>query len=161
MFRPMRRARQQLPESEAIRILEQGSNGVLAVLGDDGYPYAVPLNYVYADGRIWVHCARAGHKLDAIRRCDRVSFCVVAEDAVVPERLLTRYRSVVAFGRARVLADAEDIRRAARRLGLKYSSDAAYIDREIERDWAALACVEIKIEHLTGKEALELTNERP
>ena len=68
MFRPMRRGKQLLPPEESIQILEQGTSGVLAVAGDAGYPYAVPLSYVYMDGKLYFHCAKSGHKLDAIRR---------------------------------------------------------------------------------------------
>ena len=73
MFRDIRRGRQALPEAESLAILERGSHGVLAVLGDGGYPYAVPLNYVYEGGAIYFHCARAGHKYDAVMACPRAS----------------------------------------------------------------------------------------
>jgi len=160
MFRSMRRAGQQLSAEETERVLTEGRTGVLAVLGDEGYPYAVPLNYVYRDGRIIFHCARSGHKMDALRGCDKVSFCVIEADEVVPERLLTRFRSAIAFGRARVLEDPAEIRAAARLFGLKYNPDAEAIEKEIDREWPALACVEIAIEHMTGKEAQELSRER-
>ena len=85
MFRELRRGRQALPEAESLAILERGSHGVLAVLGDGGYPYAVPLNYVYEGGAIYFHCARAGHKYDAVMACPRASFCVIDRSDVVPE----------------------------------------------------------------------------
>lgn len=160
MFRSMRRAGQQLSAEETERVLTEGRTGVLAVLGDEGYPYAVPLNYVYRDGRIIFHCAKSGHKMDALRGCDKVSFCVIEADEVAPERLLTRFRSAIAFGRARVLEDPAEIRAAARLFGLKYNPDAEAIEKEIDREWPALACVEIAIEHMTGKEAQELSRER-
>ena len=69
-FRPMRRIRQQLTEEENEQILRRGSSGVLAVLGDGGWPYTVPMNYVWLNGAVYLHCAFAGHKLDAIRNCD-------------------------------------------------------------------------------------------
>lgn len=84
MFREMRRKRQQLTEAECIEILKRNTSGVLAVSGDNGYPYAVPLNYVYDGGSVYFHCAKSGHKLDAIRTCDKVSLCVVEQDLVVP-----------------------------------------------------------------------------
>ncbi len=160
MFRKMRRFKQQLPDEEAVRILENEKTGVLAVLGDDGYPYTVPLNYVYSGGKIYFHGAKEGHKLDAIRNCDKASFCVIAQDDVVAERLLTHFRSVIAFGRVRVLETDEEIYQAARLLGLKYNSDSDFIEKEIKREWAGLACIEFTPEHITGKEALELTKER-
>ena len=85
MFRAMRRKRQQLSREEAEAILERGTSGVLAVAGDNGYPYAVPLSYVYQDGKLWFHCAKSGHKLDAVRREEKASFCVIDQDLVVPE----------------------------------------------------------------------------
>ena len=77
MFREMRRKRQLLPQEQALEILENNTSGVLALSGDGGYPYAVPMSYVYNDGKIYFHCAKAGHKIDAIRSCDKASFCVV------------------------------------------------------------------------------------
>ena len=100
MFRDMRRTKQLLPAEEAEDILRQASAGVLAVSGDNGYPYAVPLSYAYADDKLYFHLATSGHKLDGIRRNEKVSFCVIAQDEVVPERFATDYRSVIAFGRA-------------------------------------------------------------
>lgn len=89
MFREMRRKRQLLAEAETIQIFERGTSGVLALSGDEGYPYAVPLSYVYADGRIIFHGAKSGHKIDAIRGCEKASFCVIDRDQVVPEEYTT------------------------------------------------------------------------
>ena len=121
-FRPMRRKRQQLSDAEAADILRHATSGVLALLGDEGYPYAVPLSYVFvelpseADGqsaealglparRLIFHSAVAGHKVDAIRSCPKASFCVVEQDQVSEERFTTLFRSAIAFGRIRILAD--------------------------------------------------------
>lgn len=160
MFREMRRQRQQLSAAETEALLREGKSGVLGVVGDDGYPYTVPVNYVYEAGKLYFHCARAGHKLDAIRRCEKVSFCVVARDEVVSEELTTHFRSVIVFGRARVLESDEEIFRAAERLGLKFNPDRARVEGAIRNEWRALCCVEITVEHATGKEAVELTRER-
>ena len=103
MFRKMRRNRQMLTEEECIRILETDSSGVLAVLGDDDYPYAVPLSFVYADRKLYFHCALSGHKLDAIQRHAKVSFCVIHQDQIVPEEYTTYFQSVIAFGRIKIL----------------------------------------------------------
>ncbi len=160
MFRAMRRSRQQLSEEETLRILEEGQTGVLGVCGDDGYPYTVPVNYVFQAGKIFIHGAKSGHRMDAIRRCPKVSFCVIAEDRVVQEELTAYFRSVVAFGRARVLEEEEEIRQAAMLLGLKYNSDRALVEREIRKEIRALGCVEITVEHMAGKEAIELVRMR-
>ena len=95
MFRPMRRARQQLSQEQAREIMERGRTGVLALLGDQGYPYALPINYVWHEGRIYFHCAREGHKLDAIAACPKVSLCVVDRDQVQPEKFTTLYLSLI------------------------------------------------------------------
>ncbi len=161
MFREMRRKKQLLPEEEAIAILKEGTSGVLALSGDDGYPYAVPISYVYEGGKLWFHCAKSGHKLDAIRREPKASFCVTAQDKVVPEEYTTYFRSVIAFGTIRVL-EGEEMRPAIERLALKYSPLESEESRreEIEKTWKALCILELEVEHLTGKEAIELTRQR-
>ena len=162
MFRPMRRARQALSPQECQDILRRGTSGVLALAGDDGYPYAVPLSYVYAGGKLYFHCAKAGHKLDAIARNPRASFCVVGQDIVAPLEYTTHYRSVIAFGRMTLVEDAEEARSALEQLGLKYApmdsaqNRAAYI----EQDWDGVQVLSLTIEHLTGKECIELTRQR-
>ncbi len=158
MFRKMRRHQQQLSAQETDAILRRCTSGVLAVAGDDGYPYAVPLSYVYRDGVIWFHGAVVGHKLDALARSDKVSFCVIDRDEVIPEKLTSAYRSVIAFGRARVLEDEAEIRRAARWLGEKYDpTDRSGMDREIDGALSRMRIIRLDIEHMTGKEGRELT----
>ncbi len=161
MFREMRRKKQLLPEEEAIAILKEGTSGVLALSGDDGYPYAVPISYVYEGGKLWFHCAKSGHKLDAIRREPKASFCVTAQDKVVPEEYTTYFRSVIAFGTIREL-EGEEKRPAIEHLALKYSPLESEESRreEIEKTWKALCILELEVEHLTGKEAIELTRQR-
>ena len=98
MFREMRRKRQALPQEGMDAVLQKGTSGVLAVSGDHGYPYAVPLSYVYDGKALYFHCAKAGHKLDGIRRDAKASFCVIDQDQVVPEEYTTYFRSVIVFG---------------------------------------------------------------
>ena len=158
MFREMRRKRQALDRARCEEILLRGSCGVLAVAGDDGYPYAVPLSYVYAGGKLYFHSAKAGHKTDAVRRCPKASFCVVGADRVVPAEYTTYFRSAIAFGTVRILEDDGEKRAAIELLARKYHPDdtaerrAAFIDRE----WTLLAVWEMTIDHLSGKEAREL-----
>lgn len=157
MFREMRRKRQQLPEREAEEILRRGSSGVLAVSGDEGYPYTVPVNFAYESGRIYFHCALKGHKLDAIASNEKVSFCVVDQDEVVPEQFTDYYRSAVAFGRAAVVVEAGEKEHAMDLLVRKYAAEfeeegAQYIARE----WNALCVVRVQVERLTAKACREL-----
>ena len=161
-FRQMRRKKQQLTEEDCIAVLEKNSSGVLAVLGDGDYPYAVPLSYVYDDGAIYFHCAKSGHKLDAIEKCAKVSFCVVDQDMVVPEEYTTYFRSVIAFGQARILEDDKEIRDAIERLAKKYAPEDDEENRNyfIEKEYSLLCMVKIEIDHMTGKEAIELVKDR-
>lgn len=161
MFREMRRIRQQLSEAETREVLERCTCGTLAVLGDGGYPYAVPLSYVYHDGRLYFHCARAGHKLDAVRACDKASFCVIDRDEILPEKFTTKYRSAIAFGRVREVTDPAEIEGVMRRLAGKYSPNEGEDAFQNEmRSSGALCVLTLEIEHLTGKQGKELLMER-
>ena len=158
MFRKMRRFKQQLTEEETIHILKTGKTGVLGLIGDEGYPYTVPINYVYQDNKIYIHCAKTGHKIDAIKNNNKVSFCVIERDDVVKEKLTTYYKSVIAFGKAKILENDDEIFHAAQSLGLKYSDDKEHVQREIKQEFNSLCCVEINIEHITGKQSKDLVN---
>ena len=104
-FREMRRKRQQLSNEESVAILEKATAGTLALLGDGDYPYAVPISYVYHEGKLFFHSALAGHKVDAIRKCEKASFCVIEQDDVQPKKYTTFFRSVIAFGRIHIIED--------------------------------------------------------
>jgi len=156
MFREMRRKKQALSEAETIAILQTSTSGVLAVSGDEGYPFAVPVSHVYHDGRLFFHCAVEGHKIDSIRRNEKVSFCVIAQDIVTPEKRATDYRSAVVFGRARILEDAAERRLALERMAEKFAPGYEEEARQdVERFWDETCVVEIAIEHMTGKSAIK------
>ena len=162
MFREMRRKKQALTEEEIIKILTDGTAGVLAVDGDGGYPYAVPLSYVYHDGKIFFHCAKSGHKLDAIRRNLKASFCVIGQDQVMPQEYTTYFRSVIAFGKVRILEDDAEKWDALRLLAKKYYPEAGAQahDDAIRHDYAPVCIVELIVEYMTGKEAIELARNK-
>ena len=103
IFREMRQKKQELSRQEIADILHKGTSGVLALLGDNDYPYAVPISYVYDDGKIYFHGAKNGHKIDAIQRTAKASFCVIDKDLVVPEEYTNYFRSVIAFGQIRII----------------------------------------------------------
>lgn len=159
MFREMRRQKQQLSPERVEEVLSRGTAGTLAVLGDGGYPYAVPLSYVYHNGRIYFHCARSGHKLDAVRNCDKVSFCVIDQNEIVPADFTTYYRSVIVFGRAREVTDPGELMEAMKALCAKYSpqesEDAHRIEMKVSGA-ASLCVLALDIEYKSGKEAKEL-----
>lgn len=161
MFRKMRRFKQQLSESEVLDVLERGSSGVLAVLGDDDYPYAVPLSYVYDDGKIYFHSATQGHKLDAVKKHKKASFCVIDHDQVMPDEDTTYFRSVIAFGQTRLLDDDAEKRAAIEKLSCKYSKNLSERSlKEIEREFRRFSVIELSIEHMSGKEARELRKQK-
>lgn len=160
MFREMRRKRQILSPEGCIAVLNQGTSGVLAVSGDHDYPYAVPLSYVYHDGKIYFHCAKAGHKLDAIARNEKVSFCVIGQDNVIPQEYTTYFRSVIVFGKVRILDDDTEKRNAFKILAAKYSPDQEQGRLlELEKTFKQASLLELMIEHITGKQAIELVNQ--
>ena len=157
----MRRNRQQLSEAESISILEQSTSGTLALLGDGDYPYAVPISYVYKDGKLYFHSALSGHKVDAIRRCDKASFCVIAKDDVQPERYTTFFRSVIAFGKIHIIDNEAEKWETARMLGNRYNpNDDESLRQELEKGLSHMLMIRFDIEHLTGKEAIELVRAR-
>lgn len=157
MFRDMRRKGQQLSEEECISILNNASSGVLALIGDEDYPYAVPLSFVYYDSKIYFHSAKSGHKTDAIAKNSKASFCVIDCDDVVPVKYTTAYRSVIAFGKIRVLDNDEEKRTAIERLADKYSpNQTEHSLHVIEKEYDRFCMIELQIEHMTGKEGLEL-----
>ncbi len=161
MFYEMRRKKQQLTDAACMELFGQCTSGVLAVLGENGYPYAVPLSYV-CDGRhFYFHSATQGHKLDAVRACQKASFCVIAKDQVLPEKYTTVYSSAIAFGTIRILEKETEKREAIRKLASRYTPDDPFEkqEAEIERYWDSFCMLEFTIEHMTGKQAKELLAE--
>lgn len=158
MFREMRRKKQRLSKEECDRILYNGTSGVLALHGDDGYPYAVPVSYVYDGEKLLFHSAKNGHKIDAIIKNAAASFCVIDQDQIVPEEYTTYFRSIIAFGRIRILEDDTEKRSAIEKLAVKYAPDDTAENRNnaIDREWKLLCMMEMEIEHLTGKQAIEM-----
>lgn len=164
-FRPMRRIRQQLPEEEAVDILKRASSGVLSVIGDNGYPYGVPLSHVYHDGHLYFHTALRGHKIDALRACGKASFTVIDKDEVHPELYTTFFRSVICFGTVRVIDGEEEKMAALRMLGRHFAPASVFggeseeeeaLRKEIRKGFKALLMLDFTIEHVTGKQAKEL-----
>ena len=158
MFRELRRKKQVLSAEENTKILKGGTSGVLALAGDNDYPYAVPISYVYDGEKLYFHCARSGHKMDAIKRNPKASFCVIDQDLVVPEEYTSYFRSVIVFGTMRILEQDMEKRAAIEKLALKYAPDDTQENRHkaIEREWKPLCVLELTPEHISGKEAIEL-----
>lgn len=159
MERKMRRFKQELSDTESRRILTAGKYAVWAVDGDDDYPYAVPVNYVYDGEAIYIHCARQGHKIDSILRNPQCSMCIVEKDDVIPEEFTSYFRSVIVFGKAEIIEDGAIRLDALRLLCDKYSPGIDPKD-EIARFLKTVCIVRISIDRITGKEAIELTRQR-
>lgn len=162
MFQIMRRKRQELSREDTAAILERRASGVLALAEEGGFPYAVPLSYVYTGDKLYFHCAKSGHKLELIRQNPKASFCVVDQDQIVPEEYTTYFRSAIVFGELRVMEDGPEKRAAIEALAAKYDPEGPADGRqkEIDREWGALCVLEMKISHMTGKEAIELVRAR-
>ena len=153
MFRKMARANKAIPEAECLEILKNELRGVLSVLGDDGYPYGVPINHYYCpeDGHIYFHSGRAGHKIDALKACDKASFCVYDQGFRREGEWALNIKSVIVFGRLKIVEDHEKAIDISRRLSYKFTRDEDYIDREIQRSGPGVLCFELIPEHMTGK----------
>ena len=181
-FRKMRRFKQELDHEACLEIIGRATSGVLSVIGDEGYPYGVPLSYVYVDengaeagtendnggesggcvGKFYFHCAKVGHKIDALRSCDKACFTIIDRDDVVADEFTTYFKSLIAFGRTKILETREEIMPAIQLLAKRYSPDESEESRnhEIDREFAGLAMIEFNVEHMTGKEAIELVRKR-
>ena len=153
MFRPMRRINQQLPHEECIAILKSEVRGVLSVLGDDDYPYGIPLDFYYSEeeGRIYFHGAGEGHKIDSIKKHDKVSFCVMGKGTPDAEGWFLHFKSVIVFGHIRIVEDHAKALDICRKLCYKFNFAPEVIEKTIEKSGPRVTCLELIPEHITGK----------
>ena len=153
MFREMLRSKQQLPREECVRILKEELRGVLSVLGDDGYPYGMPVNHYYCeeDGKIYFHGGKKGHKTDALKRCDKASFCVYDKGFRRDGDWALNIRSVIVFGRVEFVEDQETVYRLSAQLSRKFTDDEDYISGEIARSGPGTLMFALVPEHISGK----------
>ena len=153
MFRQMRRFKQQISDDECKKILKIEPRGVLALMGDDGYPYAIPLNHWYSeeDNKLYFHCAKEGKKLDSISKCDKVSFCVMDGGYRNEGEWALNIRSVVALGKMRIVEDEDKKRQICINLTRKFTDDEDFLEHELTNAFPRVCCLEIEIEHMTGK----------
>lgn len=153
MFREIKRIKQKLSDAECVEILKEEKRGVLSVQGDDGYPYGLPINHYYneADGCLYFHSGKVGHKIDAIRRCDKASFCAYDQGFRKDGEWALNIKSVIVFGRIEIIEDQETIYDISRKLSYKFTWDEAYIDQEIARSGPRTLMFRLRPEHMTGK----------
>lgn len=156
MFRNLQRKNKELSEEECISILQSTKRGVLSVIGDEGYPYGMPMNHYYAeDGNIYFHCGKQGHRLDSIKACDKVSFCVYDEGTKTDGKWALTIRSVIVFGKIEVIDDADIITDISSRLSRKFTDDEAYIKNEIECFANETLILKLCPEYMCGKRIVE------
>lgn len=153
MFGEMRRFKQKITDEECIEILKNEPRGVLSVLGDEGYPYGVPLDHWYSesDGKLYFHCAKEGHKIDAISGCDKVSYCVMDKGYRKEGEWALNIHSVIAFGRIHEVTDDEKKKEICTCLCQKFTDDETYLEKEMKNAFPRVCCLELDIEHMTGK----------
>ena len=157
MFRELVRKNKQLSVEACIEVLKKQTRGVLSVQGDEGYPYGMPMNHFYSeeDGCIYFHCGNVGHRLEALRRCDKVSFCTYDNGYVEEGHWAFHVMSVIVFGRIEIIDDAEQIKDIVTKLSYKFIQDDAYIQKEIQGSLHRTLLLRLKPEHICGKHVLE------
>lgn len=153
MFRELNRVKQKLSREESIAILQQEPRGILSVIGDGDYPYGMPMNHWYndADGCLYFHSGKKGHKIDAMYHCNKVSYCVYDQGFRRDGEWALNIRSVIVFGRMEIVEDFETAMAITRQLSLKYTDDIQYIDREIQQSGKNTLVFRLVPEHITGK----------
>ena len=157
MFRTIRKKKNVLDIIDAKDLLKQSRRGVLAMNGDDGYPYAIPINYLYDEDhqRIYFHGARAGHKVDALKSCDKVCFTVYGNETIKEDLWAPFMQSVVVFGRCHFVEAGAEATALLKQFAMKYYPDEQMVDEEIVRTGKSAQVFEIEIEHFSGKEIQE------
>ncbi len=157
MEKKMRRFKQLLSEEESIAILNSTTSGVLSLCGEDGMPYGVPLSHVYENGKLYFHSALNGHKVDIIKQNSNASFTVIAKDEIHPETYTTYFRSVITFGRVRIIDDTSEKKRILEAVGRRCNpNDDESLNEEIKMGFNRCLAIEMTIERMTGKQAIEL-----
>ncbi len=153
MFRELVRKKQQLPLEECLRLLQTQPRGVLSVLGDNGYPYGLPIDYWYngEDGRLYFHSGNSGHKIDALLANPKASFCVMDQGTREDGDWALHFKSVIVFGTVQFIRDPAEAIELTRRLSRKYTPDEAYIQSEIDHYASSLAVFCLVPEQITGK----------
>ena len=153
MFRELIRKNRQISIEECITLLKNETRGVLSVLGDDDYPYGMPMNHWYheEDGKIYFHCGKVGHRLDALKRHDKVSFCVFDRGYRNEGEWAYNVKRVIVFGKIEIVADLSRIAEITRKLCCKFTDDEQYIEREIASSAHKTLLLVLTPEHICGK----------
>lgn len=151
MFRPLRRIKQQISEEKCLEILQNQVRGVLAIKGEDDYPYAFPMNHLYVDGKLYFHGAKQGHKIDALAKDNKVSYCVMDQGLVSDDGWSLNINSLVIFGKISIVKDEEKAIDYVRKLAIKNYPTEDDIERIIKESAGHFYVFELNIDHMTGK----------
>ena len=151
MFRPMRRINQKLEDKECIKIIEKSKRGHLALLGDNEYPYVIPLDYVYHDEKIYFHGALEGHKVDSIRKSNKASFSIMDEGVKLDDNWYYTFKNVICFGLIKEINDDELIIKVLELFGEKYFPESVSTQDEIDKHLEHTLILELTVEHMSGK----------
>ncbi|MBQ1900027.1 MAG: pyridoxamine 5'-phosphate oxidase family protein [Erysipelotrichaceae bacterium] len=157
MFRQIKRVKQALNKEECLEILKKEKRGVLSVLGDDDYPYGMPINHYYDEDthKLYFHGGRYGHKIDAMRRHDKASFCVYGDGFIENDNWYLCFKSVIVFGRIEFIEDKKTIEDMCRKLSYHFTDNAEYIESEIAKDLNGTLMFSLSIEDMQGKYVTE------
>ncbi|MDE6952412.1 MAG: pyridoxamine 5'-phosphate oxidase family protein [Erysipelotrichales bacterium] len=160
-MKKMRRFKQQLSQEKNIEILKRNTSGVLSLLDNEGYTYALPISYVYHNNHLYFHCAKTGHKIEAIQYHNKVSFCVIDKDQIVSDEYTTYFRSVIAFGTISIIENHQTKKEALKYLIEKYCiNDTKNYLENLDNHITGLHMLDLNIDKISGKEAIELVKEK-
>ena len=157
MFRELARKNKEISKEECIGILKTETRGVLSVLGDDDYPYGMPMNHFYneEDGAVYFHCGKSGHRIDALRRHEKVSFCVWDKGYREENDWAWNIKSVVVFGKMEIIDNLSTVIDITAKLSRKFTSDESFIKKEIESAGDRTLLLKLVPEHICGKKIKE------
>ncbi len=157
MFPELKRIKQKISDEECFELLDRETRCVLSVIGENGYPYALPLNHYFdkSENAVYFHCGKVGYKLDCVLKNPKACLTVTEKGVRFPGEWWLTARSVIAFGKVRIVKEKSEVERVSRKLSAKFTSDASYVDSEIEKYLSATYLLKFEIEHMTGKRVKE------
>lgn len=153
MFREMKRINQKLSEDECKALLKTELRGVLGIIGDEGYPYTLPINHYYdeEENALYFHSGKIGHKMDAIKKNRKASFCIYDSGYKKEGEWALNIKSVILFGKISFIEDQAVIIDKIKKLSYKFTDDDTYIEKEFASALSKTACLKFTIEHMSGK----------
>ncbi len=157
MFRRLKRQKQALSKEECLQILQKEKRGVLSVLGDDDYPYGMPINHYFdpEENKLYFHGGRYGHKIDAMRRHNKASYCIYGDGFIENDNWYLCFKSVIVFGKIEFIEDKDKIADLCRKLSYRFTKDENYIEEEIQKSLQGTLMFSLSIEDIQGKYVTE------